>query len=61
MCLGSDMERTYREGECRTTEEVRLLFERYRAEARHFAEIADEDPSPEREAERPEPVLSPSR
>jgi len=30
-------------GECRTTEDVRRLFERYRAEARLHAEITGED------------------
>jgi hypothetical protein len=44
MRLGSDMEQTAHEGEYRTPEDVRLLFERYRAEARHFAEIADDEP-----------------
>jgi len=40
-------------GECRTTEDVRRLFERYRAEARLHAEICgEEDPllAPEDEA-----------
>ena len=41
-------------GECRTTEDVRRLFERYRAEARLHAEITGEEEPltvPEVEAE----------
>lgn len=37
MPLGSETQRTPHPGEYRTTDEVRLLFERYRAEARSFA------------------------
>lgn len=37
MPLGSETQRTPHLGECGTTEEVRLLFERYRAEARSIA------------------------
>ncbi len=44
MCFGSDdRERTFRQGEYRTADDVRLLFERYRAEARHYAEALDAD------------------
>ena len=39
MCFGSDQdEQAARQREVRTTEDVGRLFERYRAEARHFAE-----------------------
>lgn len=40
MCFGSDTERTF-QGECRTTEDVRVLFERYRTRAREAAEELD--------------------
>jgi hypothetical protein len=60
MCFGSeDRERTFRQGECRTTDDVGRLFERYRAEARHYAEVPDPDApaEPEREPEDA-PVLT---
>jgi hypothetical protein len=59
MCFGSEQERSLRQGECETTEDVRLLFERYRAEARHYAALMGDDGSYERELETSaEPVLS---
>jgi hypothetical protein len=63
MCLGSDMEQTLRQGEYRTTEDVGRLFERYRAEARHFAELADDELREEhaREWDTRAPVLASSR
>jgi hypothetical protein len=60
MCFGSDTERTF-QGECRTTDDVRLLFERYRARARDAAEdVEPVEPmeSPEQDEPRIEPVLA---
>jgi hypothetical protein len=56
MCFGSDTERTF-QGECRTTDDVRLLFERYRARAREAAEDIQADRA-EHDEPRAEPVLA---
>jgi hypothetical protein len=48
---GSEQQRSWRGGECRTTEDVRRLFEHYRDEARQFARLAGEAP------QRPAPML----
>jgi hypothetical protein len=60
MCFGSeDRERTFRQGECRTTDDVGRLFERYRAEARHFAEALEPAVPAEPDLEpADEPVLT---
>jgi hypothetical protein len=59
MCFGSEAELSFRQGECRTTDDVGKLFERYRAEARHYAELTSEDDPVERERETPVvPVLA---
>jgi hypothetical protein len=60
MCLGSESERFNRQGECRTTEDVRRLFERYRVEARLFAEMSGEpDPMAQPQAQEPvEPLVT---
>jgi hypothetical protein len=42
MRFGSEEQRSFRQGECRTTNDVRLLFERYRAEARHYEALMGE-------------------
>lgn len=60
MSFGSESERTLHHGECRTTEDVRLLFERYRAEARHFDEILGNRGVEELPAREPEPAREPT-
>lgn len=60
MCFGSETERTF-QGECRTTEDVGRLFERYRTRARQAAddiEPAEHDEAPEHDEPRAEPVLA---
>lgn len=43
MCFGSESQQEFEHlGECRTREDVRRLFERYRAEARLYAEMTGE-------------------
>ncbi len=42
MPFGSDTERLQHRHECETTEEIRRLFERYRAEARQYADLTGE-------------------
>lgn len=56
MCFGSDTERTFH-GECGTTEDVRVLFERYRTRAREAAEELDRVEHDEREPQV-EPVVA---
>lgn len=56
MCFGSDTERTF-QGECRTTEDVRVLFERYRTRAREAVEELDRVEHDEREPQV-EPVVA---
>jgi hypothetical protein len=51
--LGSTQQRSWRNGECRTTEDVGRLFEHYRDEARLFAEMVGD--LPQRPAPRPTP------
>jgi len=60
MCFGSEIERTF-QGECRTTEDVARLFERYRARAREDAEETVRDEPAEHEPQAvpvAEPVLA---
>ena len=60
MCFGSEIERNLH-GECRTTEDVRQLFERYRAHARDSAERIGRDMPAEQQPQAvpdAEPVLA---
>jgi hypothetical protein len=61
MCFGSEAERRFGGSEYETVDDLRLLFERYRAGARHYAEAPSEDEPVEvgDDLETPvEPVLS---
>jgi hypothetical protein len=51
--LGSTQQRSWRNGECRTTEDVGRLFEHYRDEARLFAEMVGDLPQRPTPASRP--------
>jgi hypothetical protein len=55
MNLGSESKRTQRQGECRTTEDVGRLFERYRVEARLMHDVTGE-PRPKAVPRHAEPV-----